>query len=480
MRGPPTTIEIFEELALREPRQPAFEEDGQALDRGQLYGMIARCALLLQRLGVRPGDRVAVSGPGFGVQLVLLLAAEGLGAVTASFQAEDDPDREFLFAQVQWVFSARPQQVPAGVRFQLLDDALVRELAQPLGDEHPAWTAASLQAPQRVARTSGSSGHSKFMLLSRQVQEVWVATGAEKNTYQPGTRLLVLGPLVMNAAFSRSSACLRRGGTVLAGAGGSTLEQLRPTHVWGLPLQLENLLREVPPDYVAPAPVLAATVGGAMAPALRARAARVFRGWIKNRYGSNEVGGICEDLDASGAGILGPGVEVRILGPRGEDLPAGEAGIIAVRTPAMAEGYIGRPEETAAAFRDGWFVSGDYGRMVGYRKLRLLGRHDDLVNIGGLKYPASDVEADLRKQSTIAECAVQAVQLEDGDVSLGVAVVCAPGATHDDATRQLRAALEAWGTMKVRLVFLSALPTLAAGKLDRMALLRLLREQGGG
>ena len=477
MRAPPTTIEIFEELALREPREAAFEEEGEALDRGQFYAMIVQCALLLRRLGVRPGDRVAVSGPGFGVQFVLLLAAEGLGAVTASFQAEDDPDRDFLFARVQWVFSARPQQVPAEVRFHRIDEAFVRTLAQPLGAERLSWFATPLDAPQRITRTSGSSGRSKFMLLKRQVQEMWVATGVEKNTYGPGTRALILAPLVMNSAFARSCACLRRGGMVLAAGRGVLLPQLRPTHVWGLPMHLEALLRDAPADYVSPAPVQVATVGGAMPPGLRANARRVFHGWIKNRYGSNETGGICEDLDAHGVGVLGPGVEVRILGPQGEELPEGQAGVIAVRTAATIDGYLDQPEATAAAFRDGWFVSGDYGMLVGYRRLRLLGRHDDLVNIGGLKYPAADVEADLRKQPAIADCAVQAVQLEDGEVTIGIALVCAPGATQESATQQLREAMQAWGGMTMRLVFLPALPQLAVGKVDRMALLRLLREQ---
>jgi acyl-coenzyme A synthetase/AMP-(fatty) acid ligase len=114
--------------------------------------------------------------------------------------------------------------------------------------------------------------------------------------------------------------------------------------------------------------------------------------------------------------------------------------------------------------------------MVGYRRLRLLGRHDDLVNLGGIKWSATEVEADLRRQPAIADCAVQAVHLDDGAVSLGVALVCAPDATQEAATAQLREALETWGAMTVRLVFVPALPKLAAGKVDRMALLRLLHE----
>jgi acyl-coenzyme A synthetase/AMP-(fatty) acid ligase len=478
MRAPPITVEYFESLALEAPREPAFEEEGEALDRGQLYAMLVQCGLYLQGLGVRAGDTVAVSGPGFGVQLVVLLAAEGLGAVTASFQAEDDPDRDFLFTQVQWVFSARPQQTPAGVRFHLIDEAFVRKLAQPLGAARPAWVAIEMDAPQRLARTSGSSGRSKFMLLSRQAQDLWVTGGIDKTTYRAGTRLLVLGPLVMNAAFTRSSACLRRGGVLLAGATGAQAPGLRPTHIWGLPLQLEALMRELPPAYVAPEPVLVSTVGASVSPTMRAAVARIFHCALKNRYGSNEAGGICEYLDAQGTGVIGPGADVRILGPQGEDLPEGQAGIIAVRSATLVDGYIGRPEETAAAFRDGWFVSGDYGMLVGYRKLRLLGRHDDLVNIGGLKYPAADVEADLRKQPGIADCAVQA--MDQGEVTLGVAVVCAPGVSHDAALEQVGAALDGWGAMKVRVVFLAALPVLAAGKVDRMALVRVLREQAAG
>lgn len=473
MRAPPTTIEIFEELALREPREPAFEEEGVALSRGQLHAMLLQCALLLQRLGVQRGDRVAVSGPGFGIQLVVLLAAEGIGAVTASFQAEGDPDAEFLFSQVQWVFSAREQVLPAGVRFQRLDDAFVRQLAQPLGAERPTWAPAPYPEPQRIARTSGSSGRSKFMVLSRQAQEQWVGHGAEKNTYRPGTRLLVLGPLVINAVFGHASACLRRGGMVLVTASGAQLPQLRPTHVWGLPQQLEQLLREAPAGYAAPDPVLVTSAGGPVPPALREAVARVFRCAVKNRYGSNEAWGICEDLDATGAGVLGPGVEVRILDPQGRELPEGEAGIIAVRTAALVDGYLGRPEETAAAFRDGWFVSGDWGLLVGYRRLRLLGRHDDLVNLGGIKQPASQIEAALKRQPAIADCAVQAVQLDAGAVSLGVALVCAPGMEQEAATRQLQEALAPFGDMQVRVAFVPALPLTAAGKVDRVAVLRM-------
>ncbi|QJW84117.1 AMP-binding protein [Ramlibacter terrae] len=276
-----------------------------------------------------------------------------------------------------------PHPVPPGVRFHLTDVAFARQLAQPLGAERPQWSPLELHEPQRITRTSGSSGRSKFMLLARAAQEQWVATGTEKLTYVPGARLLVLAPFVTNGALARSSACLRRGAMVIGGGTGATVAELAPTHIWGLPAHVERLLRELPPGYTSPRPVDVATVGGVMAPSLRQEAARVFGGWIKNRYGSNEVGGICEEIGTDGVGLLCAGAEVRILAPDGSVLPPGETGTIAVRTSMMASGYLDLPDDTAASFRDGWFVSSDVGAIVGHRRLRLLGRKDDLVNIGG-------------------------------------------------------------------------------------------------
>lgn len=472
MRALPTTYDFIEEIALRDPARPAFLEEDAGLGYGQLHGMLAQAALQLQRLGVRHGDRVAVSGPGFGIQLVLLLACEGLGALTASFQAEDDPDTDFLFGHMDHVFSGRPQAVPAGVKFHLLDADFARALAQPVAGAWPRMEPQQSHETARITRTSGSTGRSKFMRLSRHAQEYWIAVGAEKVTYNHATRMLVLAPLVMNSALTRSSVVLRRGGMVIVNVPGARVPSLGLTHVWGLPLQLDQLLGELPEGWVSPQPVQVSTVGGAITPAMRETLARVFHGWTRNRYGSNEAGGICEEMDADGTGVLCPGVEVRILGPQGEDLPPGQAGTIAVRSVAVVDGYLDRPEETAAAFRDGWFISSDVGMLVGHRRLRLLGRQDDLVNVGGIKWPAAQLEAELAAQPAIAECSVQAVNLEHGAVTLGVAVVLTPGATQAEATAQLREGLRLPAQTAVRLLFVPALPRLLTGKVDRMALLR--------
>lgn len=469
MRAPPATLEFVEALALREPERLAIHEDGNAISYGQLYAMALNCALELRRLGLQRGERVAVAGPGFARQLLVLLAAEALGAVTASFQAQDDADGAFLFSQVQWVLAAVPQQVPAGVRFHSIDNDFIARVAQPLPAESFPWTPQELSQPQRISRTSGSTGASKFMLLRRAAQEQWIHNGVDLGAFGPQLRILMLGPLVINAGFTRASACLRCGGVLLVGSG-RDIEGLAPTYVWGLPLQVERLLDELPPGWRAPRQVPVATFGGTVSAALRARIHAVFGGRIANRYGSNETSAIVDDMDAEATGVLAPGTEVRILDPEGRELPPGRSGIVVVRTPALADGYLGRPEETAAVFRDGWFITGDVGVLVGRRRLRLLGRHDELVNVGGIKVPAHRLEADLRRQPAIADCAVLVVQLQG--VMLGIALVKAPGASEEEAQAQAQEALQLPQRTQARVVFVREVPKLVTGKVDRMALLQ--------
>lgn len=477
MRPPPTTAEYLVSWALRAPAHPALREEGTEVTYSQLCGMVIQAVHLLRRHGVKRGDRVAVAGPGFGIQLVVLLAAEGLGASTLSFQAEGDPDIDFVLSHAEWVIARVPQVVPAPARFIALDDAFLRELRQPVSELDGLWAPLEAHEIQRISRTSGSTGRSKFMPLSRRAQEYWVSGSLDVKRYTPDTRLLICGPLVMNVAFTRSSTCLRSGGLVMAGSG-AWLPQLAPTDLWGLPVQIERLLHEAPPDWRSAQPVPVSTVGGVLSPALRQRLREVFHAEPVSRYGNNETGVICDDLDAGGTGVMRHGVEVRILDAEGRDQPRGVWGRIAVRTPSMAEGYIDLPAETAQSFQNGWFISADVGALVASRRLRLAGRQDDLVNIAGIKMPATQIEDALRAGGEVRDCAVVAVNLQGGEVTVGVALVLAPGATAAQAQARLKGLLRLDAETLARMLVLPELPLMHTGKVDRMALQRMFQSQG--
>jgi acyl-coenzyme A synthetase/AMP-(fatty) acid ligase len=480
MRNHPTTVEYLATTAARFPSWPAWWEGGDVLDYAAFHAMVCQCGHKLVELGLRRGQRVAVSGPELGLEVVLLLAAESLGAITASFRGEDDTDAPWLFRHVDWVFSTRRQQVPETARFFQLDESFLRALQQPLRAEPPQWVALAEDEPQRMVRTSGSSGASKFMLLSRQAQEWWIRCSLETQgaPMEPGSRYLVLSPMVVNAAFSRVSGTLRRGGLVMTGSGGD-IALMSPTHITGLPVQFERLLRELPASYVAPRPVWVSSFGGPATPDLRARVQAVFRAPLRNGYGSNETAVICEDLDASGTGTIRPGVDVQVLDDEGGVLPPGVVGRLALRSPAIPAGYLERPGESAAAFREGWFLSGDAGALLAPRVLRLEGRQDDLVNLGGVKVPATRFETALRAQPAIADAAVLAINLQDG-ATLGVAAVLREGVTVDAGMQQVRAALRLEAGISAKVLFVHSIPRLAEGKTDRIALLEAFRRHSQG
>ena len=117
------------------------------------------------------------------------------------------------------------------------------------------------------------------------------------------------------------------------------------------------------------------------------------------------------------------GRRVAILGETGEvPVPRGTDGLLAVSRgdPGLMLGYWRRPEETAAAFRGEWFVTGDRARMDRDGAVAHLGRADELMNAGGFRVSPAEVEAALVEHPDIAEAAVV-----EREVRPGVSVIAA-------------------------------------------------------
>ena len=136
---------------------------------------------------------------------------------------------------------------------------------------------------------------------------------------------------------------------------------------------------------------------------------------LLERYGMTEIGmALSNPLKGERRpGCVGqplPGVEVRLADDSGAIVSEpGAPGEIEVRGPGVFSDYWGRPEETAPAFRDGWFRTGDVAVVEdGY--YRLLGRRSmDIIKTGGYKVSALQVEETLREHEGVADCAVVGV-----------------------------------------------------------------------
>ncbi|WP_432093194.1 acyl-CoA synthetase [Streptomyces sp. bgisy100] len=132
-----------------------------------------------------------------------------------------------------------------------------------------------------------------------------------------------------------------------------------------------------------------------------------------NCFGQSEIGPLATVLrpeehdgrmDSCGRPVLF--VEARVVDAAGEDVPDGTPGEVVYRSPQLCEGYWEKPEETAEAFRDGWFRSGDLAVRDAEGYLTVVDRVKDVINSGGVLVASRQVEDVLYQHPQVAEVAV--------------------------------------------------------------------------
>ncbi|TWO71618.1 malonyl-CoA synthase [Caenimonas sedimenti] len=204
---------------------------------------------------------------------------------------------------------------------------------------------------------------------------------------------------------------------------------------------------------------------------------------ILERYGMSETIMLTSNpyLPSDGerrGGTVGfplPGVGVRVTGDDGTELPRGEIGAIQVRGPNVFAGYWRMPEKTKEEFTaDGWFKTGDVGKIDERGYVVIVGRSKDLIISGGYNVYPAEIEGYLNEADGVAESAVVGVPHPDfGEVGVAV-VIPKPGARIDG--ERLIAALKAQlANFKIpkRCFVVDELPRNTMGKVQK----NLLREQ---
>ena len=178
------------------------------------------------------------------------------------------------------------------------------------------------------------------------------------------------------------------------------------------------------------------------------------------------------DLLAAGGRPI-PGVDIRILSDDGIELPIGESGEIVVRGPQVAKGYHNRPKENAEVFRNGWFHTGDVGRLDAEGYLFVLDRKKDMVVTGGENVYTSEVEAVLFKHPAVHDAAVIGVPDERFGEALFAVIVLAAGQTlsAEEIISHCRSEIGGYKIPR-KMAFVDALPRSAMGKVLKQDLRR--------
>jgi acyl-CoA synthetase (AMP-forming)/AMP-acid ligase II len=195
-------------------------------------------------------------------------------------------------------------------------------------------------------------------------------------------------------------------------------------------------------------------------------------------YGTSEVPVIAANpvqepdrwrLDSVGLPV--PGVQVRIADPEsGTVLPAGQTGEIQVASPSAMVGYL--PEsETAAAFVDGWYRTGDIGWLEPEGWLHITDRLKEMIKVRGFQVAPAEIEAVLHADARVRDCAVFGVDDPELGEAIVAAVVPAEDATVAPGELQATVAEQLAGYKRIRhLVVVDEIPRLPSGKALRRQL----------
>ncbi|MCZ6858168.1 MAG: acyl-CoA synthetase [Gemmatimonadetes bacterium] len=202
---------------------------------------------------------------------------------------------------------------------------------------------------------------------------------------------------------------------------------------------------------------------------------------LLERYGMTEIGmGLTNPLHGKRTpGHVGtpfPGVEVRLMDDNGREPSPGSPGEIEARGPNVFLEYWRRPDETASAFRDGWFATGDIA-VVEDGGYRLLGRKSvDIINTAGYKVSALEIEEALRSHPSIDECAV--VGVADPDLGERVCAAVELGSNDELTIETLREwARDRLAPYKIpRDLRVAELPRNAMGKVMKVEVAALFHE----
>lgn len=494
----------------------------------ELAAAVDRLAAALLEAGVGPGDRVALLGAACPEFVETFLATARIGGIWLGLNAK------FTADEVRELLEHAEPTVLVAVREHLGHDiaARARELARGLpsirrvlvigggGDDdyaafvdrpRPELAAALAAREQAVAPddaallmyTSGSTGRPKGVLQSHRAILTSAATEARHMLSADNGRLLLHFPINHVAADVEIAATALLVGSTLVlmdrfdpQASLETIQREGVTMVGQVPvmflMQFQtdairtmdwSRVRSIVWGGSRASPVLL----GALARIAAASGARLCTG-----YGSTELCGFTtytkpdDPLEVLGGtcGRVVPPFEMRIVDDARRPLPPGEVGEVCFRGPTVMLGYFREPELTAAVIdADGWYHTGDLGRMNAEGYLALEGRKSEMFKTGGENVFPREVEDAIESHPAVLFCAVIGVPHEVFDEVGHAFVMPKPGLSvaEDELRAHCRDRLVNFKVPKVFEVR-PQLPLLPNGKVDKKPLRRGLGlpERSGG
>jgi long-chain acyl-CoA synthetase len=467
----------------------ALKLDDVEVSYAQLNELSARTAALLRDRGIEPGDRVGVmlpNVPQFAVAYYGVLRAGGvvvpmnplLKGREVKFYLSD-PEAKALIAWHGFAEAAQEGAGEAGVEPIIVEPGSFEES---LGGVEPLFEVVD-RDPRDTAvilYTSGTTGTPKGAELTHEnlKRNAEVTTGLTDVSHDD----VLLGALPLFHAFGQTCSL----NTAIANASmlsmiprfdpGKALEIIQRDKVTifqGVPTMFTAMLHHPERDRFDASSLRVCVSGGSAMPV------EVMRGFeqalgckVLEGYGLSETSPVASfnhpDRERKPGTIGQPveGVEMKVVGDDGNEVSPGEVGEIVIRGHNVMKGYWNRPDATAEAIVDGWFHSGDMGRIDEDGYFAIVDRKKELIIRGGYNVYPREIEEVLYEHPAVQEAAVVGVPDEKMGEEVGAAVVLKQGEEvgEDELRGWLKEQLAAYKYPR-RVWFVDELPKGPTGKI---------------
>jgi long-chain acyl-CoA synthetase len=473
----------------------------------ELERRLDRAASLLSRLGLKPGDRLAMALTNRLEFIEIMFGAMRAGIVPVPLNTKLGPDTlDYVMrdaacsgvvvepnANAQVAGIAEAIGIPVRLGIELPREGwLDYEHQMGLSDAHFAPTRLADDHLAFLPYTSGSTGRPKGVALTHAGQCWWIRCLHKYWPSGPESRALAAVPLYhKNAMAGAVKPALSQGGSVVILPNFEprrfleVLSSYRCTKAGGVPavftllLQQRDLIRTL--DFSA---LQALTIGSAPTPKeLQDAVEAAFGVPVVESYGLTEGGPVMVGPPLDGrpiphgsCGVAWPEGEVKLVDADGREHPS--YGELWVRNPGVTPGYYNLPTVNRERLRDGWLRTGDVFSRDAEGFFYFRGRTDDMFNSGGENVYPIEVEDLLLRHPGVAEVSVvPALHQVKGEVPVAMVVKAAGQEVTEDELRQFCLDNGPAYAHPRRIIFVSAMPLNGPGKIDRKVVQQRVRER---
>ncbi|MDE5446602.1 amino acid adenylation domain-containing protein, partial [Bradyrhizobium sp. CSA207] len=473
------------------------------LNYGELGARTGHLVRSLRRLGIGPADRIAVALPrGADSALALIAVASACACVPVNPDlTADEQQRYFSELKLSALVTRADMNSASRDVAKMLDLAVIDFVPGPDNDLGGCEFLGPTIGPANASGVSGGNDDAFILLTSGTAARPKMVPLTHRNVCLSATnagrvlsltsrdRLLNVLPLFhAHGLISGLLTALAAGSSVICTNGFDAssffgwMRELQPTWYTAVPTIHRVLLTaaQADPDRVRSSSLrVIRSASSSLAPTILEGLEAMFGVPVLETYGMTEAASqiAANPFELRKVGSVGraAGPEIAIMDEAGRALASGQHGEIVLRGPNMSRGYYNDDAATEAAFRNGWFRTGDLGYLDSDGYLFIVGRIKDVINRGGQKISPLEVEEVLLSHPAVLEAGVFAIPHHKLGENVAAVVVMRPNseASSDQLRQFVRKRLAAYKVPSL-IRSVAALPKGASGKVKRNALAELI------